>query len=539
MAQATTEEALYKNLSSTREDKPNGYPTDNYTNPNDKVAKTNGSGNKTGPAIILKVMAGDKFSIRVNSWYKLNGASPGTVADPLSDIVSALISGVPGISGGHINTGDLTSTLLNPNVNDYLSFRNTGGNFTTKPKAYINAILLDDQFKAVNTDDGKNAWFEQVGEDQEFKTHLLEGREITKNGYLYIYTSNEATNIDVFFDNLQVTHIRGPLVEETHYYPFGLTMSGISSKALKTNYAENKYKFNGKEKQEKEFTDGSGLETYDFGFRNYDPQIGRWQAIDPLCPHMPKWSPYAFGFNNPIKYYDIAGLQPENPNNPTYSSQDIAAYAWAKAYAYLSKDKHIEYSAVIYKMKDKEIYGFTQPVRVYDNTQDQRSPGPRWDEHKQYIPKNAEIVGFIHTHWNGSGKINEKFSDNGGKGDIKVILENPTLYMYLVNSIGNLLGRFPDDMQLENDPNPNERAHLQGTTYSIANNFYDNEKGKGTYIPEKSPLYYQRNRLSGDVNPFGTDLSSLMFSVYTQNQNNSSDNNNSSSKRELRCPVYY
>ncbi len=304
-AQSTTEQALYKNVNTTRENKPDGYPPDNYTTPNDKVAKVNGSGNKIGPAILLKVMAGDKFNLRVNSWYKKNGVTPGAVSNPLTDIVTALINGVSPMSGGHIQTGQLTSTILNPNVNEYLNNRNSGNTYTVKPKAYINAILLDDQFKAVTTS-GKDSWFEQVGNDQEFKEHLLQGREISKNGYLYIYVSNETENIDVFFDNLQVSHIRGPLVEETHYYPFGLTQAGISSKAL-NNAPESKYKHIGKEIQNKEFVDGSGLELYDFGARFYDAQIGRWHVQDPRVDKWPEYTPYIYTLNNPINLVDLDG----------------------------------------------------------------------------------------------------------------------------------------------------------------------------------------------------------------------------------------
>jgi hypothetical protein len=89
--QATIEEAPYANLPQTRTDLPPGYPFDPYTDPNEKVARTLGNDNmKLGPAITLKVMAGDKFNLRVRSWYKSYGATPGTPVNPLEDLVVAL-----------------------------------------------------------------------------------------------------------------------------------------------------------------------------------------------------------------------------------------------------------------------------------------------------------------------------------------------------------------------------------------------------------------------------------------------------------------
>jgi len=130
--------------------------------------------------------------------------------------------------------------------------------------------------------------------------------EAPANGYAYIYVSNESSN-GVYIDNFQVVHHPGRILEETHYYPFGLVMSGISSKSLNFGSPSNKLKYISKEEQRQEFSDGSGLEWLDYGARMYDNQIGRWMVLDSKSEAYYSSSPFVYALNNPIVNFDPNG----------------------------------------------------------------------------------------------------------------------------------------------------------------------------------------------------------------------------------------
>jgi len=88
------------------------------------------------------------------------------------------------------------------------------------------------------------------------------------------------------------------------YYPFGMQMPFRNYTASNSSY---RYGFNGKEK-DNEIKGESNQ--FDYGWRVYDPRVGRFLSYDPLHKEYNDLSPYHFAGNNPIKNLDRDGGEP-------------------------------------------------------------------------------------------------------------------------------------------------------------------------------------------------------------------------------------
>jgi RHS repeat-associated protein len=88
------------------------------------------------------------------------------------------------------------------------------------------------------------------------------------------------------------------------YYPFGLEMPQRTFDPG-PGLADLRHGFNGKEKD----AWGDSPTNYDYGFRIYNPAIGRFLSVDPLTQSYPFYTPYQFAGNKPIWAVDIDGLE--------------------------------------------------------------------------------------------------------------------------------------------------------------------------------------------------------------------------------------
>jgi RHS repeat-associated protein len=313
ISRASVEDAIFGQTGAGNEVETTRYPTGSTSWTGNTTASVSRLGNlagkNIGPNVLQKVMAGDNVSATVQYYFQSStgNSNPNFVNNLLSSLVQAITAGP-------------TTTVVKENVTNINSQLNANSIFTTAvqpagsggstPQAWLTILFFDERFNFTSAADGGLAQ-QQVATSVGSNGATLGVLTIKapKNGYVFVYVSNRSDQ-DVYFDNLNVAIATGNIIEENHYYAYGLKIATISSKKLGDNYEgtlDNKYLYN-----DKELFDDADLNWYDYGFRNYDPQIGRFMQLDPLVFEYQFYTPYQFAGCEPIGNVDKDGLEPED-----------------------------------------------------------------------------------------------------------------------------------------------------------------------------------------------------------------------------------
>ncbi len=173
--------------------------------------------------------------------------------------------------------------------------------------------------------------FQYFNEILRFFSHAEGYVNATKNKFDYDF--DYVFNYTDHLGNIRLSYSKDintnalKVIEENHYYPFGLKHTGYNSDVMlyvlevapllkeqpelfarklkpkqSVDLPANNYKYNGKELQ-----DELGLNTYSYGWREYDPAIGRFNRLDRFSEKYPNYSPYNYAKNNPVRYREMAG----------------------------------------------------------------------------------------------------------------------------------------------------------------------------------------------------------------------------------------
>jgi RHS repeat-associated protein len=259
----------------------------------DQVAWLNAErGRMVGPGRTQEIYAGDSLKLQVYGKYledknqKVNAGSFATqgAKDKLINDLNELAVSTQRAGGAnpialfnlaYILTGDLQKK--------------------SAPEAYLIYALYDQDSNRYEV--GKKVLSKNAANQHEV---LEENMYISKDGYMETFVVNE-TSEDVWFDNMMVMSISSVIVQETHYDPWGLELTGLGFQygGIKAN----KYLYQGKE-----LMDDHNLNLYDFHARGYDPVIGRTLQIDPGSESYYPMSPYSWVMNNPLKFVDPTGM---------------------------------------------------------------------------------------------------------------------------------------------------------------------------------------------------------------------------------------
>jgi len=237
-------------------------------------------------------------------------------------------------------------------------------------------------------------------------------------------------NKDHLGNNRTVVSQNGAIEQITHYYPFGGIIADLSS-----GQDVQPYKYNGKE-----LDLVHGLDTYDYGARQYYSILVRWDRMDPLCEKYYSLSPYNYCGNNPVRFIDKDGrIIRDSKGNIVYVSSG----------EYI----HVKHAFGIDGILEKG-YIFTdngQPIVVYNNNRgaykgwDTDCHGYTFADGKYWINNDqiehllkGDNYSNINLEQAKSGDIVVYYENNEVEHSVKIVNSDGTQYGTIVYGLGGL-----------------------------------------------------------------------------------------------------
>ncbi|MCQ2243890.1 MAG: RHS repeat-associated core domain-containing protein [Bacteroidaceae bacterium] len=144
---------------------------------------------------------------------------------------------------------------------------------------------------------------------------------------LHTYNTSKANFTFCYYDKDHLGNVRqvteldgsrgGNVIQRNNYYPFGAEFCDNTAKS-----SVQSRKYNGKE-----FDRMHGLNTYDYGARQYNPVTARWDRVDPLAHEYYSISPYVYCMNNPVRFVDPDGrrIKGQTRNDAEQVVEDLRA----------------------------------------------------------------------------------------------------------------------------------------------------------------------------------------------------------------------
>ncbi|MDV7392050.1 RHS repeat-associated core domain-containing protein, partial [Arthrospira platensis SPKY1] len=170
------------------------------------------------------------------------------------------------------------------------------------------------------------------------------------------------------------------------------------------------YRYNGKE-----LTLMGGL--YDYGFRYYDPMIGRFIGVDPIAEKFPHVNVYNYAENEPIANIDLWGLQAVRAENyvTSWTANKMAANngkSYAQNFQDLIQNESGGDGAMQFLQGVRE--GFNNTGRWIEGQMPaEGTPDPSAYEDENYTHQGAGIEMVTGLKLNANGVLALPSAENG------------------------------------------------------------------------------------------------------------------------------